>query len=349
MPTVRGYPQVIEEGFERAQRREEAKTERDQRSQRGDQNRARGAAREARAELLAETGSFCHRRPSAPLIAQLAAVANRSAALAACLGAAVILSAPALADGLVLKSAAAGYARGDVIKDGAAIKLTPGEIIVVLDRSGATRTFSEPGVYSAEQAAAKGPSPQRISAVRAAVFAERRSAIGGTRANEFEICLGLAKTRPDITASECRSVFPHDIPAPKLGVRLASGNAVVGIGAPLHLDLSISFDAAVACTVAGVNDPDLAYPLSLAGDGAWLEARNAGDGIGAEGAANVKAPAARGDYRIVCRAFELDGWRSVREAAPMASVDETLTLAKAYGGMRSAPYAESSIALSVRP
>lgn len=245
----------------------------------------------------------------------------------------------AFADGVIVQSTSKTYRPSEPVGEGQTLTLGAGERIVVLDQSGALVAMDASGTYSAARAG-KQPPERKLSAVRAAVFAERRPDMGAGRGDDLKRCIAKARLERQFTEAECRASFNERPETPTLTVQVVSGDKAKG-GAPLSLSISTNFEAVVSCILGTRQDPDAGYALALAGDSVWLttakDKASVAPKAGSPTSAGMTAPTAPGNYKLTCRAVEAEIWREVRSAAPAASFGDMMTMVGEFARLRDAP------------
>lgn len=252
---------------------------------------------------------------------------------------------PANADGVVVQSSAPNYAKGDIVKDGQSISLTPEQSIVVLDPTGELVTISETSVFGAAQA---GES-KTVNAWDALTWDKRRTAVGGTRAQSYEDCIQSAETRDDLTEEACARIhLGEKDEAATLELKLLGNASAMGAGKPIKLSLKASFEADTSCRIQDASGKQTGLLLTknkstmarlMSGTITHLPKR---------GGAPISAPKLAGDYTIACTAVGTEAVQIAENADTSTSDErEIQKLAISFSEISGAPLAYAEIKLTI--
>ena len=251
-------------------------------------------------------------------------------AIGASLGAVALLGLStqdkAHADGVVVKSKATKYAKGDIVQEGQSVSLGPSESIVILHASGELVTLTESSVFGDHE---EDETPN-VSAIDAAVWNERRADMGGTRAQDFEDCLESARKRDDLTEQYCAKLFPQDgNDGPQFDLVYRGNPDNVYVSSPLRLSLQASFDANVTCTLRGVdNDMEQSLPVGPGGKSSLRLTSGVKANLPRRGGRVISVPSNVGIYRVTCIAVDVRAKRAVDAAGE--SLGDEVALSDLY-------------------
>ena len=246
----------------------------------------------------------------------------------------------ASADGVVINSSAPNYARGDIVKDGQSISLAPEQSISILNPAGDLLTFTEPGVFGE----ISDTDPSNLSAWDALTWNKHRSAVGGTRAQSYEDCIG----QEEMTVDDCDLIYKAGDTAPELDLKFLGNAKRFRKKQPIRLSLKANFKAQLFCEIT--DGSEYSEPLRYGKNDAYsvLLMSGAKTLLPKRGGNPVAAPRAAGHYIISCVAIDAQALQIVQDAdTDPAEGNTSKDVAIKFAEISGAPLARASILLDI--